>query len=204
MIKNYIWDFDGTLYDTYPIMLEAIMRTLDEMGVTADAAAIYRTLKEFSSKKITDDLGLAYQPFSDQFHDYEEADLREPVSFPGTKETLAALQAKGARHFIMTHRPVSSTIKLLDQEGLTAYFEEIVGPENAFPRKPDPAAIQYILQAHALVPTETVMIGDRLLDVEAGARAGVKTCFFDVDGFLTDIPADFTVHGMAEVLEKVE
>lgn len=201
MIKNYIWDFDGTLYDTYPIMLDAIMRTLKEMAIPAGSAEIYRTLKEFSSKQITDDRQMDYQAFSQQFHAYEALDPRKPKSFPGTKETLARLKARGGQHFIMTHRPVVSTIDLLELEGLTAFFTEIVGPENDFPRKPDPTAIEYIVTAHHLVPEETVMIGDRLLDVEAGKKAGVKTCFFDVDGFLKNIPADYTVHSMAEVLQ---
>lgn len=33
---NFIWDFDGTLYDTYPIMLMSLMKTFEEFGIEKD------------------------------------------------------------------------------------------------------------------------------------------------------------------------
>ena len=29
MFDSYIWDFDGTLFDTYPIMLDSMMKALE-------------------------------------------------------------------------------------------------------------------------------------------------------------------------------
>jgi phosphoglycolate phosphatase-like HAD superfamily hydrolase len=36
MYQSYIWDFDGTLYDSYPIMLKAFIKTLKEYGFDPD------------------------------------------------------------------------------------------------------------------------------------------------------------------------
>lgn len=36
-IKNYIWDFDGTLFDTYPVMLDALQQTIVKHGIQYDA-----------------------------------------------------------------------------------------------------------------------------------------------------------------------
>jgi len=33
--KNIIWDFDGTLFDTYPAMTKCLVAALEEMGVRA-------------------------------------------------------------------------------------------------------------------------------------------------------------------------
>ncbi|HAX98844.1 MAG TPA: phosphoglycolate phosphatase, partial [Candidatus Atribacteria bacterium] len=30
---EYIWDFDGTLFDTYPVMVKAFQRALRELGI---------------------------------------------------------------------------------------------------------------------------------------------------------------------------
>ena len=42
---NYIWDFDGTLYDTYPIMLKALMETFKEFGIEKDEKEVYQKIK---------------------------------------------------------------------------------------------------------------------------------------------------------------
>lgn len=35
-IKNYIWDFDGTLYDSYPAMVEGAAKALQDFGIIKD------------------------------------------------------------------------------------------------------------------------------------------------------------------------
>ncbi|MEB7843550.1 hypothetical protein NGC69_12845 [Enterococcus lactis] len=54
MFDSYIWDFDGTLFDTYPIMLDSMMKALEDRQVVADPKAVYRLLKEKSSKALTE------------------------------------------------------------------------------------------------------------------------------------------------------
>ena len=43
---NYIWDFDGTLYDTYPIMLKALMKTFNDFDLQKDEKLVYKKIKE--------------------------------------------------------------------------------------------------------------------------------------------------------------
>lgn len=31
-LKNYIWDFDGTLFDTYPAMVDGASKALKKLG----------------------------------------------------------------------------------------------------------------------------------------------------------------------------
>ena len=37
MLKHVIWDFDGTLFDTYPFFMSALSRALKLRGIAADA-----------------------------------------------------------------------------------------------------------------------------------------------------------------------
>ncbi|MDB1686533.1 Putative hydrolase, haloacid dehalogenase family [Enterococcus durans] len=67
MFDSYIWDFDGTLFDTYPIMLDSMMKALEDRQVVADPKAVYRLLKEKSSKALTEKYHLDFREFSDDF-----------------------------------------------------------------------------------------------------------------------------------------
>ncbi|WP_270789359.1 MULTISPECIES: HAD-IA family hydrolase [Enterococcus] len=203
-MKNFIWDFDGTLYDTYPMILQAVMKVLQKNEVTADEREVYKMLKEFSSKKVADTYGIDFVSFTQDLHGFEAADKREPCPFAGVKEMLAAIQASGARQFIMTHRWGEDTKKMLEKHDLLVYFEEIVGPEMNFARKPDPEAILYLVNKYQMVPEESVMIGDRIMDVLAGNRAGIRSCFFDNEGLLSDVNADFVYHSPQEMTQLLE
>ena len=61
MFDSYIWDFDGTLFDTYPIMLDSMMKALEDRQVVADPKAVYRLLKEKSSKALTEKYHLDFE-----------------------------------------------------------------------------------------------------------------------------------------------
>ncbi|EOT42543.1 HAD-IA family hydrolase [Enterococcus dispar] len=190
-MKDFIWDFDGTLFDTYPNMLKAILKVLQEEGISAEGENIYRLLKEKSSKAVTQHYQLDFTDFSHRFHKYENEMEKWPHPFAYVTEMLIAVQKNGGRNFIMTHRTVSSTKKLLGHYQLTDFFVEIVGEENNFARKPDPEALLYLVTKYHLPKKQTVMIGDRLLDIVAGKEAGLKTCFFDNEGLLENISADY-------------
>lgn len=203
MFKDYIWDFDGTLYDTYPVMLEGYMKTLENFKVDADSQEVYKILKESSSKKVAERYELEFEPFTDFFHAWEAADTRVPNSFKGAKEVLEAVVANGGKNYILTHRKVGSTKELLAAEGLLDLVVEIVGPDNNFPRKPDPTSLLYLVDKYGMDQAQTAMIGDRTMDVLAGEAAGVKTVFFDIDYLLEGIKADAVIHSMTDLLQLI-
>lgn len=40
MIKNIIWDLDGTMFDTYPAIVYAIGESLEELGLSVSLTVI--------------------------------------------------------------------------------------------------------------------------------------------------------------------
>lgn len=199
MFETFIWDFDGTLFDTYPMITPAYLAALADYNIQADPKEIYQILKEESSSAVARKYQLDFAEFTQKFRGHEKEYDQRPKSFAGTKETLAEISKNGGQNMILTHRSTVSTQALLKGEGLQNFFTEIVGPENHFPRKPDPASLNYLLDKYQLVPEKTAMIGDRLLDVEAGKNAGVQTIFFDNEAMLKNITADHRVSQMAEI-----
>ncbi|MHC5267863.1 HAD-IA family hydrolase [Enterococcus sp. LJL98] len=204
MFKNYIWDFDGTLFDTYPVLLDSILQSLlQDFGIQAEPASIYHLLKSESSAAVAQTYGLNFVDFTEKFKEIERRDKRSVHPFDGTFEVLNKITEKQGKNFIFTHRTASSTQALLKEERMETLVVEIIGSESGFPRKPDPTAITYLLKKYQLNPKETLMIGDRRLDIEAGRRAGVATLFFDVENLVYDIQADLRASCMADIL-KIE
>ncbi|MDN6639989.1 MAG: HAD-IA family hydrolase [Tetragenococcus sp.] len=203
MFNTFIWDFDGTLFDTYPMIVQGYILALKDYGIESSKEEIYQILKVHSSATIAEKYQLDFAELSKKAKGYEEKVAYVPKSFAGTKDILQTVVANKKQNMILTHRTSTSTQKLLEDEQLASLVTEIVGPENHFPRKPDPTALHYLVDKYSLDPTTMVMIGDRALDVDAGKRAGVYTLFFDNENLLKNIQADYRVTSMTEIKKFV-
>ena len=199
-MKNYIWDFDGTLFYTYPAMVDGAWQALKDFGISMDKKEIYFKMKKYSTSYLINESNLNAREFNELFHRYEKESTEVSRPFPETKQVLEMLKDNGGRHFILTHRLTESTWGLLKEHRLAHLIEEVVGIDQDFPRKPDPASLNYLIDTFHLERTDTMMIGDRRLDIEAGKNAGVATCLYDIDHFLGEIPADYVVGNLNEIL----
>jgi phosphoglycolate phosphatase len=117
--------------------------------------------------------------------------------YPGIDEFL--VQHQGEKMAVVTNKPFDLTMALLNELGLIAFFNVIIGGDSGLPKKPDPAPVLQALRELQADPERAVLIGDHHTDLRAGRAAGVKTCFcsFGVgnDGgldydFLAETPAD--------------
>lgn len=184
MIRNLIWDFDGTLYDTYPPMAQAFWETLRMYGHDVPYHAVYDALKRsvgYALELFTEQCGLD-NAFEGKYRVRRmEIEAHTAHPFPGVKNVLEQVCNTGGANFILTHR--GATLRgMLERDGFDRFFRECVTTEYGFPRKPDPAGVYYLLDTHRLSAEETMMVGDRPLDILAGKNAGIRTCFFDPDG----------------------
>ena len=92
--------------------------------------------------------------------------------YPGVAEGLAAL---GGRKSTATTKGTPTTRPILEQFGLLPYFDHVQGTDG-FPCKPAPDVIFKSLEALEAKPEDCLFVGDSAPDMEAGRRAGVKTC----------------------------
>ncbi|MFD0897623.1 HAD-IA family hydrolase [Loigolactobacillus binensis] len=203
MLQAAIWDFDGTLYDTYSGIMQALQQLVTEYGLKVDRQSLYRLIKEDSVKTAIAQFGqtLAIEPavLSKRYHEIERQTQQDPQPFTAALTTCQAIIANGGQNFLMTHRDRGSE-RFLAAGGFTPLFSEYVTSEQNFKRKPDPEAINYLVTKHQLNPATTVMIGDRPLDVVAGQNAGIKGCFFDVDQFHSAPTADIVITTLPEII----
>jgi HAD superfamily hydrolase (TIGR01509 family) len=182
VFQAIIWDFDGTLMDTYPAIGRAVNLALAAFDITVPLERIIELSSislDYCIRELAQAHDLSYDQLDTQFtHAYQTVTPEEQPPFPDVIAVCQALLRSDGRNFIVTHRRRASLHRLLNTHQMSAYFADIVAGDDGFPRKPDPQGLLYLMQRHSLAPQHTLVIGDRDLDILAGQQAGVKTCLF--------------------------
>ncbi len=197
-IKAFIFDLDGTLIDALPDIRANANRALAKLGYD-----FQMTLAETqphvgggAQKLASNVLGkpmdhpdtmALYHAFAD-FYEQHPAD--EGVMFPGVKETLETLKAKGIPMCIVTAKPAKARLKVTKALGLDEYMTLCLSPEDGFAKKPAPDMLLECCRAMGVDHSEAVMVGDTRFDVEAGLAARCHTTCFAEHGY-QDMPAEY-------------
>ncbi|WP_288762840.1 HAD hydrolase-like protein [uncultured Lacticaseibacillus sp.] len=200
---DVIWDFDGTLFDTYPGMMAALravlagygdQRTTEELLVAAKQDSVRAILRDFAQTHPDTTLAGLDQAYHAKEHDTN----LQPLPYPGARTALDAVVKAGGRNFLWTHRD-DVAWRLLDRNDLRGLFAGGTTISMHFARKPNPESLLYLQREFGLSAHRTVVVGDRALDVAAGKAAGFATIYIDIDGLHAAPAATETVTALTEV-----
>jgi HAD superfamily hydrolase (TIGR01509 family) len=95
--------------------------------------------------------------------------------FPGMRELLQECADSGARIAVVTGKSRVTAIVSLEQLGLMPLVEILYGGDDVSRQKPDPLALELVLESFGISPDQAVMIGDSADDVRAGKAIGAHT-----------------------------
>ena len=179
-ISAAIVDLDGTLVDTVGDFEQALARTLAELGLPpVDRAFITRTVGRGSMHLLTRTLAQAggapelLEPAWTHYQrHYAEINGRHADVYPGVREGLAAMRARGWRLACVTNKPRAFALALLEAKGLSVHFAHVFGGDSFARQKPDPLPLVKTCEALGTRPAQTLMVGDSRNDCEAARAAG--------------------------------
>ena len=198
--RYFIWDFDGTLYDTYERIVRAVKKGMDEMGIKAgnqDVKALAKsTLKQACHALAGEDR--AQELLARYFAHAEDEGVETMTPYEGCEEALKEVVQRGGVNYLYTHRN-KTALEALEKDNLLQYFRDFVTDEADFPSKPEPDALNWLIEQHHLERRECVMIGDRSIDVQAGKNAGIAGVLFDPDRFYKPEDADFFFEKLTDI-----
>ena len=127
--------------------------------------------------KIEKEKEISSGPVKERFSEINNSRALDTKRISHASEILTYLQKRNIPNYVFTHKG-STTIPVLQNLNLYDYFEEIVTGKDGFPKKPDPAALNYLIQKHGLDKNKTFYVGDRTLDVACANNAGIKSILY--------------------------
>ncbi len=106
---------------------------------------------------------------------FSEKGLFENTLYPGVVSALDDLQTAGFKLFLATSKPSVFARRILDHFEITPYFHTVYGSELDGRLSDKGILIAHIIEQEKLDPTSTVMVGDRVYDIEGGKENNVMT-----------------------------
>ena len=181
MIKNILFDFDGTLADTAQGIVETLRESFVRLGRPVPkeeemVATIGRPLwKAFQTlgNMTEEEAHKAVEVYAGLFMQYEIPNIR---MFPGVTAMLEQFAERGIRMAVVTSRDRHSLDLILQNNGIDRYFETEVTVDDHLTPKPAPDMVLTLLKRMEIQADETLVVGDTTFDIEMGNRAGCMTC----------------------------
>lgn len=173
--RAVLFDWDNTLVDTWPTIVECYRDTFTTLGLTPWSAEEVQARAHGSLRDLFPTLfgaraGLAEQVFYETFH---RIHLERLAPLPGADVLLAACQAAGCYVAVVSNKVGENLRTEMAHLGWQRWIARAVGAKDAKRDKPAPDPIYLALDGTGIAPDETVwMVGDSLADLQCAHAAG--------------------------------
>ncbi|MEV4782237.1 HAD hydrolase-like protein [Burkholderia sp. LMU1-1-1.1] len=170
--KLLIFDFDGTLADTFPSFVRVFDQAADKYGFKRLDRERQDVLRGLDARQIMahHDVPLWKVPAIARFMRVRMADdIGNIKLFTGIGQALLALHAQRVALTIVTSNSPGNVRAVLGPE-LLALFSHVECGASLFGK---PSKIRRVLAATGTAPEHAMLIGDEIRDAKAAADAGI-------------------------------
>ena len=178
MTQLIVFDLDGTLVDSKRDLAAAANALIIELGgPPLTEAAIAGMVGEGAALLVRRALAAAGLDPEQQgalprfLALYDERLLEHTRPYPGVTDALEALCERAALA-VLTNKPQAATVRLLAGLELTGYFQEVLGGDTPYGRKPSPSGLLELARRCSAPVDSTVLVGDSPVDLETARAAG--------------------------------
>jgi len=175
------FDLDGTLIDSCRDLAESANELIVEMGGTSlSEDAISRMVGGGAAllvRRALDAAGLDHPPSAvTRFLEiYDTRLLNHTRVYDGIPDVLH-LAGRHARLAVLTNKPIRPSERLLEELGLRDLFDDVIGGDGPYPRKPEPDGLLAMMASAGATGERTLLVGDSGVDHETARRASARSC----------------------------
>ena len=207
-----VFDFDGTLADTWRDVAAALNRTLTDEGLDPVEGPqvkfwIGHGVRPLLARAVPGAAPARLEQLYTRFSaHYERGCLDTTRLYDGIEACLAA--CAGAELAVASNKPAAFLVPMVERLGIAAHFTAVLGGDSLAARKPDPAVLHEVAARVAADPAGDIwMIGDSAVDIETGRAAGARTigCAWGLRGRdeLIDAGCDHLIEHPGEIAALV-
>ena len=181
MKQVLLFDFDGTLFDTGPGVMNCVVYALEHLGIRETDP---QKLRKFMGPPLYDMFRELYGLDDTQGHEavrlyrerYQPTGIWECAPYPGITEMLQKLRKVGFLIAVATSKPTPSAMKILEHYSMDVLFDYVCGSEFDGTRSKKAEVVSAVLDHFGLAssPESALMIGDRKYDVLGAKEVGVE------------------------------
>jgi hydrogenase expression/formation protein HypE len=204
-LRAVLFDFDGTLTRPGALDFDAIKR---QIGCPPERFVL-EYVEALAAGEQRDAARAALELF-----ELEGAAGSRPND--GAEELVRRVRAAGLGVGVLTRNGHAAVSRALQQFAAPPLFDVVLTRDDDIAPKPAPDGVRHACAALGVDPAETLVVGDFLLDVQAGNAAGAMTAYLTNGAAAAEgggeaglaaqaaAEADVVVHDLAELMGVIE
>ena len=179
--RAVLFDLDGTLVDSLEDLTDAVnhirsafsypLLTAGDVRLKVGKGSlnlVQQTLPGASDADIDRALGM-FLDFNKQ-HIVDKSRL-----YPGIPEMLLELAAHDVKLAVISNKNEDLSVLILQTLGIHDLFESVCGGNTYQERKPSPLPLLNVAEKLRIAPSECIMVGDSINDIQAGQQAQISS-----------------------------
>ncbi|WP_062115902.1 HAD-IA family hydrolase [Aureimonas sp. AU40] len=187
-MRLVLFDCDGTLADTFGLIVGTMRRCFEESGLPdPDEAAVRgiiglsldRAIHALAPTVPESELPRLVAAYKDAFHRVRAEGVHSEALFPGIEPMLRRLAARDEVLLgMVTGKSQRGVRMIVEAHGLEGLFLAVRTADDC-PSKPHPAMVLECCAELGVDPADTVVIGDAIYDMQMAKAAGAEAIGVD-------------------------
>lgn len=209
-MRLVLFDCDGTLADTFGLIVETMRRCFVESGLPEPDEAAVRGIiglsLDLAIHRLAPTIPEAELPrlvlaYKDAFHRVRAEGVHSEALFPGIEPMLRRLSARDDLLIGMVTGKSRRGVRVITElHGLDGLFLAVRTADDC-PSKPHPAMVLECCTELGVAPADTLVIGDAVYDIQMAKAAGAMALGVD---WGAGSPNELLFHGAEAVAATAE
>ena len=182
MINTFLFDFDGTLIDTAPDLINTANEIFlkynhKEISFQEGLGCSSNGINAFLKKRFTSDEINNNSLFDEFVEIYKNNCYLNASLFPGFQDILEDLKKRGFKIGIVTNKPRIFTDLILSHLGIDSMFDIVLCPDDGFKPKPDNHMFLEVFDKLNVGRSQVIYVGDGERDIIAANASNIISVF---------------------------
>ena len=203
-MKQVIFDFDGTLVDSLPLVVRIANQMVPKLNITDDELA---KIREMPAREIIKYSGIPYWQLLRLMIKGKKImsqHLDELKVFKGIDELIKNLHKKGFQISVVSSNTEDNIRKVLKREGIEQYFSGVYGNVGLFSKY---RVFKTVLKHQKATAADAIYVGDEVRDIESARKGHIAvisvTWGYNGEAILSKYHPNYLAHTPQQLLQII-